>query len=77
VFVWSEIASFMFFFFAAGLWMMDAEVEAGDAPLPEAGPERPRGPQYTRFGPSRQRPLAQGAIPRAHGRASGPAHGRL
>uniref|UniRef100_UPI0039B86C4E hypothetical protein n=1 Tax=Albidovulum sp. TaxID=1872424 RepID=UPI0039B86C4E len=23
VFVWSEIASFMFFFFAAGLWMMD------------------------------------------------------
>jgi hypothetical protein len=68
VFVWSEIASFMFFFFAAGLWMMDAEVEAGDAPAPEAGPERPRGPQYTRFGPSRQRPLAQGAIPRAHGR---------
>lgn len=68
VFVWSEIASFMFFFFAAGLWMMSVEVETGDAAVPEAEPDRSRGPQYTRFGPSRQRPVAQGAIPRAQRR---------
>lgn len=63
VFIWSEMASFMFFFFGAGLWMLDAEVDAGDGPAPEPEPERPRGPQYTRFGPSRQRPLVQGATP--------------
>jgi hypothetical protein len=47
VFVWSEIASFMFFFFAAGLWMLDVEVgEAGDAEPP---PQKRRGPRFTRF----------------------------
>lgn len=66
VFIWSEIASFMFFFFAAGLWMLDAEVETGEAAPAEA--EVRRGLQYSRFDPSRQRPLATGLVPRAAGR---------
>ncbi len=68
VFIWSEIASFMFFFFGAGLWMLDAEVATEDAAAPEPEPERPRGPQYSRFGPSRQRPVAQVRAPRLHRR---------
>lgn len=67
VFVWSEIASFMFFFFGAGLWMLDTEVETGEEP-PEPEAEPRRGPQYSRFGPSRQRPVAPGLVPRAAGR---------
>lgn len=69
VFIWSEMASFMFFFFATGLWMMDAEVAADGEVRPEPAEERPRGPQYTRFDPSRRRPLAQGVARPAHRRA--------
>lgn len=68
VFVWSEIASFMFFFFGAGLWMLNAEVATDDGAAPEPEPERRRGPQYSRFVPSRQRPVAQGVASRVRGR---------
>jgi hypothetical protein len=69
VFVWSEIASFMFFFFGAGLWMLDTEVETGEEPPESESEAEPRrGPQYSRFGPSRQRPVAPGLVPRAAGR---------
>lgn len=48
VFLWNEIASFMFFFFAAGLWMLDVEVgEAGATTTPQ--PDERRGTRYTRF----------------------------
>jgi hypothetical protein len=47
VFLWNEIASFMFFFFASGLWMLDAEVRKTGTPEP--APEERQGPRYTRF----------------------------
>jgi len=68
VFIWSEMASFMFFFFGAGVWMMNVEVSTDDTPPPEPEPEQRRGPRFSRFGPSRQRPLGPGLVPRAAGR---------
>lgn len=67
VFVWSEIASFMFFFFGAGLWMLDAEFT--DA-KPEESPPPPGGVRYTRFGSK----TGDGPGPRGR-RARGPALG--
>ena len=66
VFIWSEMASIMFFFFGAGLWMLDAEVvtDATERLEPELESTR-RGLHYSRFESSRTRPLAQGVTPRS------------
>lgn len=58
VFLWNEIASFMFFFFAAGLWMLDVKVgEAGATVAPQ--PDERRGPRFTRFDHAPQTALAR------------------
>lgn len=69
VFIWSEMASIMFFFFGAGLWMLDAEV-ATEAAIPSE-PEREAGrggPVYSRFDSSRKRPMARGVMSRVEQR---------
>lgn len=52
VYVWNEIASFIFFVFGAGIWMMyaDAEEVASTSPEPKRSPIR-----YTRFRETRDR----------------------
>ncbi len=52
VYVWNEISSFVFFFFGAGIWMIDAKVTQD-----EAGAEEParRLTMYSRFTEPRQR----------------------
>lgn len=46
VFIWSEIASFVFFFFGAGVWMLDARVDDADAKKVDVVPRQIR---YSRF----------------------------
>lgn len=52
VFIWSEIASFVFFFFGAGVWMLDARV---DEASPPDGQDNRRQLVYSRFSDVRQR----------------------
>jgi hypothetical protein len=60
VYIWNEIASFVFFFFGAGIWMIDAKVtEEQTEPQTQAR----RTLMYTRFAEPRQRPLAREGQP--------------
>ena len=51
VHIWTNIYSFVFFMFGAGMWLCDVAADAPDAPPPaEASPAKP-GPRYSRFAP--------------------------
>jgi hypothetical protein len=51
VHVWSTIYSFIFFIFAAGIWLITAEPARAGATAPATPDIRPRGPVYSRFAP--------------------------
>ena len=59
VHVWTNIYSFVFFLFGAGMWLVNAVQSAPQVPGPSADPSRGqsggRTPVYSRFEP-RQRP---------------------
>ncbi len=51
VHVWGSVYSFIFFIFAAGIWLITAEPARTDAAAPATPYPRLRGPAYSRFAP--------------------------
>jgi hypothetical protein len=51
VHVWGSVYSFIFFIFAAGIWLITAEPARSDAAAPATPDPRPSGPTYSRFAP--------------------------
>lgn len=64
VHIWTNIYSFVFFMFGAGMWFLDAEPDTGEGTPEDAEPaEGRRGSRFTRFedadaSPVRERPAA-------------------
>ncbi|CUH80899.1 Lipid A core-O-antigen ligase [Tritonibacter multivorans] len=55
VHVWANIYSFVFFIFASGVWMLDAQPKGSDAATEDTDPAPDRSRRYTRFDKAHQR----------------------
>jgi hypothetical protein len=62
VYIWNEIASFVFFFFGAGIWMIDAKSNEDEGHAVPKTEDR-RGVSYSRFTEERQRQPNEGRPP--------------